>query len=61
MGVMIESNLKEGNQKLTKDGAAALEYGKSITDACVHWEDSLAIFNDLAKAVRDRRALKKRA
>ena len=30
---MIESNLKEGNQKLTD--SSLLEYGKSITDACV--------------------------
>ena len=33
-GVMIESNLKEGSQKLSND-LSSLEYGKSITDACV--------------------------
>jgi len=35
-GVMIESNLEEGNQKL-KD-PRELKYGVSITDACVSWE-----------------------
>ncbi len=37
LGVMLESNIREGNQKLT--GAPAdLEYGVSITDACIGWE-----------------------
>src|SRR5574338_512349 len=38
VGVMVESHLKEGRQDL-KPGVA-LEYGKSITDACIGWEDS---------------------
>lgn len=38
-GVMIESNLKEGNQKLVP--GQTLEYGKSITDACIHWKDTV--------------------
>lgn len=37
IGAMVESNLKEGNQKL-KSGHEGLEYGKSITDACIDWE-----------------------
>lgn len=37
VGVMLESNLKEGNQKLTED-KQLLEYGKSITDGCIGWE-----------------------
>jgi 3-deoxy-7-phosphoheptulonate synthase len=57
VGVMIESNLKEGNQKLTKAGPTALEYGKSITDACIHWEDTYSCLSELAKAVRIRREL----
>ncbi len=36
-GLMLESNLFEGNQKLTDD-PADLRYGVSITDACVDWE-----------------------
>lgn len=37
IGLMLESNLFEGNQKYTKD-AASLKYGISITDACISWE-----------------------
>eukprot|EP00475_Leptophrys_vorax_P011066 TRINITY_DN1760_c0_g2_i6.p1 TRINITY_DN1760_c0_g2~~TRINITY_DN1760_c0_g2_i6.p1 ORF type:complete len:408 (-),score=96.09 TRINITY_DN1760_c0_g2_i6:56-1279(-) len=61
VGVMIESNLKEGNQKLTNAGPSALEYGKSITDACIHWDDTYAILSDLAKAVKLRREFLKRS
>ncbi|CEO95534.1 unnamed protein product (mitochondrion) [Plasmodiophora brassicae] len=56
VGVMIESNLKGGNQKLSKEGGlAALEYGQSITDACVSWADTVPMLEQLAQAVRDRR------
>ncbi|HWU84801.1 MAG TPA: 3-deoxy-7-phosphoheptulonate synthase AroG [Rhodocyclaceae bacterium] len=53
MGVMVESHLKEGRQDL-KPGQP-LEYGQSITDACIGWEDSLAVLDILAAAVRQRR------
>jgi 3-deoxy-7-phosphoheptulonate synthase len=53
IGVMVESNIKEGRQDL-KPGAV-LEYGKSITDACIGWEDSLTVLDVLAEAVRQRR------
>ena len=36
-GVMIESHLNEGNQKITEK----LNYGQSITDACMGWEDTV--------------------
>ncbi len=36
MGVMLESNIEAGNQKLTRDHAA-LKYGVSITDPCIDW------------------------
>jgi 3-deoxy-7-phosphoheptulonate synthase len=52
--VMIESHLKEGAQKM--DDLAALEYGKSVTDACVGWDTTVEMIHDLAKAVRMRRA-----
>ena len=52
-GVMVESHLKEGRQDL-KPGKA-LDYGMSITDACLGWEDTLAVFDILAEAVRARR------
>ena len=56
-GVMIESHLQAGAQKFTagKDLPSALEYGKSITDACLGWEDSLQSLAELAAAVQARR------
>ena len=56
-GVMVESHLKAGAQKFTpgKDDAANLEYGKSITDACLHWDDSLQLLDTLSQAVLKRR------
>jgi 3-deoxy-7-phosphoheptulonate synthase len=56
-GVMIESHLVAGAQKFTpgKDQPCALEYGKSITDACLGWDDSLHALADLSQAVLARR------
>ena len=56
-GVMVESHLQPGAQKFTpgKDDATALEYGKSITDACLGWDDSAACLAELAAAVQARR------
>jgi 3-deoxy-7-phosphoheptulonate synthase len=58
-GVMVESHLKAGAQKFTagKDNAKALTYGKSITDACLGWDDSLALLDSLSAAVLARRSL----
>ena len=62
-GLMIESNIVAGTQKFTpgKDQPSSLEYGKSITDACLNWEDSLHSLGELAAAVQARRALAKDA
>ena len=56
-GVMIESHLSAGAQKFSpgKDSAEALEYGKSITDACIGWGDSLLVLDQLAESVKLRR------
>ena len=56
-GVMVESHLNAGAQKFTpgKDAAAKLTYGKSITDACLGWDDSVASLEVLAAAVKARR------
>jgi 3-deoxy-7-phosphoheptulonate synthase len=56
-GVMIESHLHAGAQKFTpgKDDPRALEYGKSITDACLGWDDSLRALEILSAGVRKRR------
>ena len=47
-GVMIESNLIEGNQKVTSP--ESLTYGQSITDACIGWEDTERCLTYLAEA-----------
>jgi 3-deoxy-7-phosphoheptulonate synthase len=52
-GVMIESHLVEGRQD-AKLGAE-LAYGQSITDACVSWQTTEAMLNELAEAVKARR------
>lgn len=57
MGVMIESNINEGNQKVPPEGKAGLKYGVSITDACIGWEDTESVLEVLANAVRQRREL----
>ena len=59
-GVMVESHLEPGTQKFTpgKDSVDALEYGKSITDACLGWADSERLLQTLADAVKARRALR---
>jgi 3-deoxy-7-phosphoheptulonate synthase len=56
-GLMVESHLNAGAQKFTpgKDDASKLEYGKSITDACLSWEDSLKVLDTLSMAVVARR------
>ncbi len=57
-GVMAESHLVDGAQKFNpgQHDPAALRYGQSITDACLGWEDSLRLMDELAEAVRERRA-----
>ncbi|MGA0845372.1 MAG: 3-deoxy-7-phosphoheptulonate synthase [Luteolibacter sp.] len=52
--VMIESNLHEGNQKLGGN-LESLNYGQSVTDACLGWDDTVAVLDGLAEAVRKRR------
>jgi 3-deoxy-7-phosphoheptulonate synthase len=54
-GVMLESNLVAGRQDVV-DGQA-LTYGQSITDACIDWDDSESLLQELATAVQLRRGL----
>jgi 3-deoxy-7-phosphoheptulonate synthase len=56
VGAMIESHLKEGQQACRP--GVELEYGKSITDACISWEDTVPLLDQLADAVRQRRGRK---
>ncbi len=53
MGVMIESHLKAGSQKVIE--GQPLVYGQSITDGCLSWEDSVPLLRHLAKSVQQRR------
>jgi 3-deoxy-7-phosphoheptulonate synthase len=52
MGVMIESNLVAGAQKL--EPGKPLLYGQSITDACIDWTETQSLLAELAEAVRAR-------
>jgi 3-deoxy-7-phosphoheptulonate synthase len=56
-GVMVESHLVAGAQKFSagKDDPALLNYGQSITDACIGWEHSLEVLDVLSTAVKARR------
>lgn len=52
MGVMIESHLLEGNQKLDAD-LSQLTYGQSVTDACISIDTTADLLQRLSQAVRD--------
>ena len=48
-GVMLESNLNPGNQKV--DSSQELQYGVSITDACIGWEETERLLRDFHSAL----------
>ena len=50
-GIMIESHLNEGNQKISDN----LKYGQSITDACMGWEDTVKCLENLNNAIDKKR------
>eukprot|EP01052_Picozoa_sp_SAG31_P045770 SAG31_NODE_8495_length_1441_cov_1.401639_1_plen_345_part_00 len=52
-GVMLESFLVCGNQKIVP--GQALQYGQSVTDACMDWSTTVTVVENLAKAVQARR------
>ena len=52
-GFMIESNLFEGNQKLTLENKDKLQHGVSITDACLGWDETQRILIESAKTLRN--------
>jgi 3-deoxy-7-phosphoheptulonate synthase len=52
-GLMMESFLVDGRQD--HEGRSVLTYGQSITDACMSWERTLPLFDELAEAVQARR------
>lgn len=49
IGVMIESHIEAGNQKIPED-LSQLTYGQSVTDACISWETT----EKLLKSMRDK-------
>jgi len=51
IGMMLESNLGWGNQKIPKD-LADLEYGVSITDACIDWNTTERIIKQAANEIK---------
>ena len=50
IGVMLESNLEEGNQPIPDD-LEELRYGVSVTDACMGWETTEKVLRDFASEV----------
>jgi 3-deoxy-7-phosphoheptulonate synthase len=52
---MLESFLVDGRQDL--DWSKDMTYGQSVTDGCMGWETLLPVLDELAEAVRSRRAL----
>ncbi|MDR3419038.1 MAG: 3-deoxy-7-phosphoheptulonate synthase [Nevskia sp.] len=54
IGVMIESNLVEGRQDIGPRDT--MTYGQSVTDACIHWDDTIELLRGLAASVRQRQA-----
>jgi 3-deoxy-7-phosphoheptulonate synthase len=51
IGLMLESNLNGGNQKIPAD-LSELRYGVSVTDGCIDWESTEATLRDAAEALR---------
>jgi 3-deoxy-7-phosphoheptulonate synthase len=52
-GIMIESHLQEGRQDIITN--TPLQYGVSVTDACISMAQTVPVLNELAAAVRKRR------
>ena len=52
---MIESHIVEGRQDVV--AGSDLVYGQSITDACLGWDDTVEVIDQLAAAVETRRSL----
>ena len=50
LGVMLESNLEPGRQDWSP--GCTLRRGVSITDACIGWEATETLLNELAEAAR---------
>jgi len=52
IGVMLESNINFGNQKIPKD-LSELQYGVSVTDACIDWSETERSIREMANKLKD--------
>jgi 3-deoxy-7-phosphoheptulonate synthase len=50
IGLMLESNLIEGNQKI--NSKENLKYGQSITDSCIGWQETEDIISSLDESLK---------
>ena len=55
VGVMLESNLVAGTQKIQAD-LSKLVYGQSVTDSCLGWEDTVSAIREAAESLRSHRS-----
>ncbi|MGH8540390.1 MAG: 3-deoxy-7-phosphoheptulonate synthase, partial [Stenotrophobium sp.] len=53
IGVMVESHIVEGRQDIGP--REKMTYGQSVTDACIHWDDTAELLRNLATSVAARR------
>jgi 3-deoxy-7-phosphoheptulonate synthase len=53
IGAMVESHLVEGRQEIGPRDK--MVYGQSVTDPCLHWDDTATLLRGLADAVKQRR------
>ncbi len=51
VGLMLESNLNEGNQSIPAD-LSQLKYGVSVTDACINWDTTETLLRESAEKLR---------
>ena len=55
VGIMLESNIKAGNQKIPTDltgfDLSELEYGVSVTDSCIDWETTASLLGEAHKSL----------
>ena len=51
-GIMIESNINEGNQNIPQN-LADLKYGVSVTDACINWESTEKALREMADSLKE--------
>jgi 3-deoxy-7-phosphoheptulonate synthase len=52
IGLMIESNLHEGNQKISEN-PEEMKYGVSVTDACINWETTAKAIREMREKLKD--------